>query len=92
MEQPITIKMRLEKILNTVVSQDIINKLNEKESTKLTFNIMGCESLLRINKPDLYQEDIDENIKTIKSILDNGKSRLPIKKYHGTGQYNQLNK
>jgi len=86
-----TYEIRLQKLLNTPISKQILDKLNEKELLKLTFKLNDVERYLRVNK-ELFQEDIDECIETIKSILDNGKSRLPIKKYHGTGQYNQLNK
>lgn len=76
MTQPITIKERLEKILKTIVSQDIINHLNEKEGEKLFYAIKDCELSMSMNKPEIYQEDIDECISIIKSILDNGKSRI----------------
>ena len=83
-------KDKLEKILNTLVSKQILDKLNEKELLKLTFKMNDCERYQRINKPDLFQEEIDECIETIKSILDNGKSRLHKKTYNGTGQYNKI--
>lgn len=92
MTQPVTIKERLEKILGTIVSQDIINHLNEKEGEKLFYAIKDCELSMSMNKPDVYQEDIDECLEIIKSILNNGKSRLPKKRFNGTGQYNQLKK
>jgi hypothetical protein len=70
-------KEKLEKILNTpLVSKQILDKLNDKELLKLTFKMNDCERYQRINKPDLFQEEIDECIETIKSILDNGKSRI----------------
>lgn len=76
MTQPVTIKERLEKILGTIVSQDIINHLNQKEGEKLFYTIKDCELSTLMNKPDIYGDDIDECIETIKSILDNGKSRI----------------
>ena len=69
-------KERIEKILGTIVSQKILDNLNSKELAKISFEINNCERYIKINKQDLFKEDIDECVEIIKSILNNGKSRI----------------
>ncbi len=76
----------LEKILQTPVSEKIIYKLNEKERELLHFKIRNAKYFLSPTEEREEPEFIEE-VEIIKSILNNGKKRLPIKQHYGTGQY-----
>lgn len=82
---------KLYQVLETPVSTLLLSKLNDKEMALLEVRLRSLKYYTGILDEDDVRE-YKEIIETIKSILNNGKARLPKKTYHGTGQYNKLTK
>ena len=66
-------KEQLEKILGTIVSQDILDLITDKQRWLLKAMI---ENLTTPNKGAFYYNDEAESRKVIYSILDYGKGKL----------------
>jgi len=80
---------RLSPILNTPVSSKILEKLNDKEMMLIEMKLRNLKYFTgELDKED--EEEYNDNISVIKSVLNNGKSRINKKTYYGTGQYNKL--
>lgn len=78
------IQTELERILNTSVSEKIIEKLNEAETMKIAVKIKELDNFQALTiktNQNLWNEDIEECKKVIESILNNGKKRLPVKSH-----------
>lgn len=65
-------KEQLEQILGTIISQDILNLITDKQKSLLK---MMIENLTRPNKGAFYYKSKEESRKVIYSILDYGKKK-----------------
>lgn len=68
----------LEDIVGTPVSIKLIEKLTPRERASLVSLIYKWTRG-------------EEVLEIVKSILNSGKSKMPVRQYHGTAQYNKLN-
>lgn len=77
---------KLYQVLETPVSTLLLSKLNDKEMALLEVKLRSLKYYTGILDEDEVKE-YNEIIETIKSILNNGKARLPHKSFNGTGEY-----
>ncbi len=82
---------KLEEVLMTVVSTKLLEILSSKQRGMLEYQYELIKGLRKFEMDEEDEEDVERYIKTIKSILDFAKRKLPSKQYHGTGQYNAVN-
>ena len=81
---------RLYQVLETPVSIIILKNLNDKQLALLDLKIINATKYHKMG--ELFEEDLAETKEGIKSILNFGKSKLPVKRFNGTGNYLSLKK
>lgn len=64
--------------LRTPVSEVILNQLSEKQIWYLK---AMCENILKPNEGAFYYKGEQESLEIIKNILEQGKNKIPARKY-----------